>query len=130
MIQYIPEVKNLIKNWENIIAYWEESERSEALANKFQQWWNLAAVQPQENVYPHLSLKTVLLAPKLSQNCYIMNINSDFPTHHIYPAWKTIFTIWQNMNARKLSKSQFPYCLKKVILKTPNFQSFPWIGKN
>ena len=56
--------KNLIIDWENIIAYWEESEWSKALANKCRQWWNLGRVQPQENVYPHWRLKTVLPALK------------------------------------------------------------------
>ena len=59
----------------------------------------------------HLNLEIVFSALKLPQNCYIMNINSDFPTHHIYPVWKTILTIWQNRKARKLQKSQFPKCL-------------------
>ena len=26
-------------------------------------------------------------------------------SYHIYPAWKIIFTIWQNMKARELQKS-------------------------
>ena len=46
---------------------------------------------------------------KLLQNCYIMNIGS--PTHHVYPACKTIRTIWQNMKVRELQVSQFPGCL-------------------
>ena len=58
---------------------------------------------------PHLSLETVLPALKLPHNCYIINIKSDFPTHYIYPAWKTILTIWQNMKARKFPKNpNFP----------------------
>ena len=67
--------------------------------------------------------------------------NNVYRVHYpspIYPAWKTILTIWQNMNARELQKSQFPSCLvncemfgnTKLILKSPNFQSLPWIGKN
>ena len=47
----ILEVKNLINNWKIIITYWEESERSEALANGlFQKATRgigvVAAVQP------------------------------------------------------------------------------------
>ena len=34
-------------------------------------------------------------------------VNSNFPTHHICSAWKAILTIWQNMKARELQKSQF-----------------------
>ena len=48
--------KDLINDWEIIIAYWEEFEQSEALANKcgllqkIAGWFGVvAAVQPQEN---------------------------------------------------------------------------------
>ena len=85
---------NLNNDCGNIIAYWEESAWSEGLANKCQQWWNLAAVQSQENVYPRLPLETVLPALKLLKMSYIININTEFPIHHIYVLWKTIFTIW------------------------------------
>ena len=43
---------------------WEESEQSEALGNKCQQRRNLVAVQPQENVYPHLRLPQLFFAVK------------------------------------------------------------------
>ena len=75
---------------------------------------------------------------KLPQYCYIINIY-DFPTHHIDPAWKRILTVWENMKARELQKSQFPNCswigkklekLSKLILENPNFQSLSSIGKN
>ena len=49
--------KNLINDWKNIIAYLEESKQSKVLANKCQQWLNLAALQFQLNIYPHLGLK-------------------------------------------------------------------------
>ena len=72
---------------------------------------------------------------KLPQNCYLMNINSGFSTHHIYLAWNIILTIWINMKARELQKNfwligknlevQF-----KLKLKNLNFQSLPWIEKN
>ena len=35
----------------------------------------------------------------MPQNCYIVTIGS--LTQHIYPAWKTILTIWQNMKAKE-----------------------------
>ena len=47
---------------------------------------------------------------KPPQNCCIMNINSDLPTHHIHPAWKTILTIWKNIKAGELEKFPFPNC--------------------
>ena len=76
-------------------------------------------------------------ALKLSQNCLIMHIIR-FPTNHIYLAWKAILTIWQNVKARKLQKSQFPNFLvnwgilgsTKLMFKNTHFQSLPWIGKN
>ena len=43
----------------------------------------VAAVQPQENVYYHLSLETVLPALKLPRNCYITDIDSEFPNQQI-----------------------------------------------
>ena len=61
--------KNLINDWKNIIAYLEESKQSKVLANKCQQWLNLAALQFQLNIYPHLGLKTVL--PTLT--CFLCN---------------------------------------------------------
>ena len=57
-------------------------------------------------LYSYLSLETLFPALKLPQNCFITNIGS--PTHQIYPAWKKILTIWQNIKARELQKSQFP----------------------
>ena len=51
------------------------------------------------NFYPHLRLQIASSALNLLQNCYIMTIASS--THHIYPAWKTILTIWQNIKTRK-----------------------------
>ena len=41
----------------------------------------VVVVQPQENVT--LSLETVASALKLPQNCYLLNIDFDFPTRHI-----------------------------------------------
>ena len=61
---YLCSKKILMNDWENI-AYWKEYDWSEALLNRCQQWWNLAAVQPQESMYSrysHLSLETVLPA--------------------------------------------------------------------
>ena len=66
---YLWRKKNLINDWENIIAYLEESQQSKVLANKCQQWLNLAALQSQLNIYPHLGLKTVLSALK----CFLCN---------------------------------------------------------
>ena len=51
------------------------------------------------NFYPHLSLQTLFPALTMPQNCYIVTTGS--LTQHIYPAWKTILTIWQNMKARE-----------------------------
>ena len=68
----------------------------------------VATVQLQGNI-PIFTL--MFPALKLSQNCCIINTDSDFLTYHIYPAWKATFTIWQNMKARKLQKSQCPNCL-------------------
>ena len=74
----------------------------------------------------------------LPQNFYIININSNFPTHHIYPAWKRILIILQNMKGRRVQKFQLFNCFMnwenlkvqpKLIFKNANFQSFPWIGK-
>ena len=61
--------------------------------------WSGVEVQPQRNgnFYPHLSFQTVF--PALNLHCYIRTIGS--PTQHIYCAWKTIRTIWQNMKARE-----------------------------
>ena len=61
------------------------------------------------NFYPHLSLITVFPALKVPQNYYIMTSGSS--TQHIYPAWKAILTIWQNMKASEFQKSQFPSCV-------------------
>ena len=82
-------------DWENVIIYWEESEQSKTLASKcgwFQNqlgvWGAGSGTTPRKscNFYPHLTLKTVFPALKLPQNCYMMNIESNFPTQHIYPA--------------------------------------------
>ena len=48
---------------------------------------------------PLLWLQIVFPALNLPQNCRIMIIASS--TEHIYPAWKTILTIWQNIKARE-----------------------------
>ena len=67
--------------------------------------------------------------------------NSNFPTHHICPAWKAILTIWQNMKARELQKPQFFNWMnlvnwqKRGSATQANIQKkkkkqFPWIGKN
>ena len=79
-----------------------------------------------------------------------MNINSDFLTNHIYPAWKTIFSIWQNMKARQnweklgsavqasIQKSQFSISSMnweklrspaRATFKNPKFQFFCELGK-
>ena len=82
-------------DWENVIIYWEKSEQSKTLANKcgwFQNQLGVccagSGITPRKscNFYLHLSLKTVLPALKLPQNCYIMNIEPNFPTQHIYSA--------------------------------------------
>ena len=89
------------------------------------------------NFYSHLSLQTVFPAIKLPQNCIILNIA--FPTHHIYPVWMTILTIWKNMKAWELPKSQFPNCLlnweylevqSKLIFENPNFRSLCELKKH
>ena len=49
------------------------------------------------------SFKFVISVPT---SVYIVTIGS--LTQYIYPAWKTIVTIWQNIKARELQKSQFP----------------------
>ena len=79
--------------------------------------------------YPYLSLGTVFSALKVPQNWFIMNIGS--PTHRIYLAYKIIFTIWQNVKARELQKSQIPTCLKienylEVQSKTNILKSQKW----
>ena len=51
------------------------------------------------NFYPHLRSQTVFPALNLPKNCYITTIVS--PTQHIYPAWKTNLTIWQNVKAKE-----------------------------
>ena len=70
-----------MNDWENA-AYWEESEQSKSLANKFglsqTQLGSLGGVtMPGKfcNFLPHL--ETVFAALKLTQNCYI-NMNISF----------------------------------------------------
>ena len=71
------------------------------------------------NIYSHLSLETVFPVLKLTQKCYI-NTHTFFlknwPFNHklgplsllqTYRAWKTMLTIWQNTNSRRLQTSQF-----------------------
>ena len=63
-------------DWDNI-AFWEESEQREVLANKFGlsqiQLWILVLVTTPEklcNFCPVLSLKRAFPALKLTENCY------------------------------------------------------------
>ena len=71
------------------------------------------------NSYSYLSLETVFPVLKLTQNCYI-NIHTFFLkswqfNHKLdpllllqtYRAWRTMFTIWQNTNSRRLQTYQF-----------------------
>ena len=64
------------------------------------------------NFYPHLSLPAAFPALNVPQNFYIMTFGS--PTQQIYPVWKTVLTIWQNMKGRE---------------KIPIFQLFSDLGK-
>ena len=91
-----------------------------------------------ENIYPYLSLVTVLPAPKLPRNCYIMNIDSNFPTHHIYPAWKTILICWyKSKGTSEIPISQLFSELEKIwkcsvsyYSKIPIFILYHELGKN
>ena len=73
------------------------------------------------NIYSHLSLETVFPFLKLTQKCYI-NTHTFFlknwPFNHklgplsllllqTYCAWKTMLTIWQSTNSRRLQTFQF-----------------------
>ena len=93
--------------------------------------WSGVEVQPQRNgnFYPHLSFQTVF--PALNLHCYIRTIGS--PTQHIYSAWKTIRTIWQNMKAKeKIPISQMLSELGKTwkcsSSKIPLFTLFHELG--
>ena len=74
----------LINDWE-ITAYWEESEESEALANKHRNSWEMCSASsgaiPQKtcNFYPHLRLEIVFPALKLPQN-YLFNMSIGSPS--------------------------------------------------
>ena len=52
LIKAYPWSKKLINDWKIIVVYWEESDRSEALANI----WVVAEVEPKKNL--HLSLQS------------------------------------------------------------------------
>ena len=80
-ITEVTKISALINDWENIIAYWEESKQSKALVDKCGSlhtkngfWvWGVGSAAPEKlcNLYPHLSLETVFPALKLTQNCYL-----------------------------------------------------------
>ena len=72
------------QDYENIIAYSEESEQREMQANKFGLFQTYlgglrvsATSGKFDYFYSHLSLETVFPALKLTQNCYI-NVNISF----------------------------------------------------
>ena len=56
-------------------------------------WWQ------QHNPKKTFKFGNSVSSTETATNCYIMNIESDFATHRMYPAWKTILTIWQNIKA-------------------------------
>ena len=98
---FVPDVKRSawINDWE-IIAYWEEPEQSEALANKFGLfqkqlgiWGGGSGAIPKKlcKFYPHLRLEMVFPALELSQN-YHINMSVVSSLHQLYLAWKTILT--------------------------------------
>ena len=73
-----------VQYWGNI-AYWEESEQTEVLANKFgfsqRHLGILVLVTAQEkccNFLPLLNLEAAFPALKLTGNCYL-NMNISFP---------------------------------------------------
>ena len=97
------------------------------------------------NLYQHLCFETIFPNLKMTENCYLQYIffleNWQF-NHRLTPPllchmlyWKTILTIWQNMKARGLQKSQFFKWFGKNLevqprlLKDANFPSLSWIGK-
>ena len=115
---------------ENIIAYWKESKQNEALADKcdsfhtVNSWWVLgmgsAARGKTCNLFPHLCFETVLPALKLTQNCYLHYkhfFHKNWQLNHkLTPPllrkcrterWKSVLTMWQNMEVMVLRKSQF-----------------------
>ena len=73
----------MINDWENISAYWEESEQSETLGDKYGllqiQLGSMEGRNPKTfcGLYHRLSLKTLFPELKLTKNCYI-NMNISF----------------------------------------------------
>ena len=75
-----------MSDWEIIIAYWGESERSETLANKCRLlqkkqlvvWGGDSSLTPGKrcSFYHHLSFQNVFPALNLPLNCHIMAIGS------------------------------------------------------
>ena len=112
--------KNLVNDWKNIIAHRKESERNKASVNKFgsfqkhlRVWGGSRSSTPiwimEENCNFEIARLKSFSRTETASKFYIINIGSS--THHMYPVWKRILKIWQDMKARELQKSLFSTCL-------------------
>ena len=102
--QGLSQISALINDWENIIAYLEESKQRVSLAEKcglfrtVESWWVWGwAEELQKNFVIYTLIYTLInLYP------YFQLLKSPGRMY-----WKTILIMWQNIKARGLQNSQF-----------------------
>ena len=112
----------LINDWENI-AYWEKSEESKALVDKYSSFQKqqgglgqLRQCIPRKNLIFTRIYDWKQVLQRLNWHRIIIWIwTLAPPLHSIYCVWKTILTIGQKMTARNF--------------KNPNFQFLCGLGK-